>query len=597
MAHIGIDFGSTTTIVSVYKAENEAPVAIAFNETGTQVAIPTVVAEAKTLSGKTTYYIGTEAKNRHNAKHNFRAFKMLLAENDESLLSSRGFSGAYTPTKVTKLFLKEVIAKVCERLGISSIEGITIGAPEIWTSEIVEVEKEGKMYSGLSTNLDGRAILSEICTELVGSDAEIQVVGEPVAASAYFAHKFYKQKNKAFNGHILLIDYGGGTLDITLTEVRPKANVDGSISMEVSAPFRTGAGENRERGKIGKAGIIYMETLARMAIKSVFPDDKIECDAEFYAAVDAVESWIITHSALQREVFEEYKDDFGQLSDPDVIEILKENNYYYAGEFRYRQRDVRFTYEMIVKAYDEVIRPVLDATLDEALRYTNVPAHGVNTMDRNNDSFKVVLAGGFGNFYLVKDQIAKKLDYNHNDKRCEYIMSKSTEGELAISYGAALIAEGKIKLKNTAPFSIGVAAYDRNNRYSKTYALRFNEEIECDKLYFQSDLRGNPQSFVAGGKAINKFIINTTDSDGKACIMTPKKEFLKRLGNAFSGNILAPHLIAFSMNSSGTISIHVFPDCLTVKECETKKIEPIRLTKISELFNTQELERAFPDES
>lgn len=594
MARIGIDFGSTTTIVSVYKAENEAPVAIAFNETGTQVAIPTVVAEAKTLSGKTAYYIGTEAKNRHKAIHNFRAFKMLLAENDESLLASRGFEGQYTPTKVTRVFLDKVIAKVKERLGVNTIDGITIGAPEIWTSELVEVEREGRMYSGLSTNLDGRAILSEICTELVGKNAEIQVVGEPVAASAYFAHKFYKQKRSAFDGHILLIDYGGGTLDITLTEVRPRANIDGSLCMEVSAPFRTGAGENRERGKIGKAGIEYMETLTRMAIKEAFPGTVIECDEDFYAATDAVESWIISHSGLQREVFEEYKDDFSQLSDPEVVSILKDNNYYYAGEFRYRQTDVRFTYEMMVKAYNEVIWPVLDATLEEALAYTK--EHHINSMARNNDSFKVVLAGGFGNFYLVKDQIAKKLDYNHNDKRCEYIMSKSTEGELAISYGTALIAEGKIKLKNTAPFSIGVAAYDRNNKYSKTYALRFNEEIECDKLYFQSDLGGNPQSFVAGGKAINKFIINTTDNDGKACIMTPKQEFLKRLGNAFSGNVFAPHLIAFSMSTSGTISIHVFPNCYTVKECEKTKIEPIRLTKISELFNTQELERAFPDE-
>ena len=76
------------------------------------------------------------------------------------------------------------------------------------------------------------------------------------AASAFFAYNFRQMTKKNFEGNILLVDYGGGTLDITLTNVA----ADDGDSVEIKVLERTGAGENEE-GKVGKAGIVYMETV------------------------------------------------------------------------------------------------------------------------------------------------------------------------------------------------------------------------------------------------------------------------------------------------------------------------------------------------
>lgn len=88
--------------------------------------------------------------------------------------------------------------------------------------------------------------------------------------SAYFSYNFKQETGRNFDGRLLLIDYGGGTLDLTLTDVETRPDKEGREGMEIRVLKRTGAGENEE-GRIGQAGIAYMETLMEMAIHEVFP--------------------------------------------------------------------------------------------------------------------------------------------------------------------------------------------------------------------------------------------------------------------------------------------------------------------------------------
>ena len=57
-------------------------------------------------------------------------------------------------------------------------------------------------------------------------------------------------------------------------------------------------------------------------------------------------------------------------------------------------------------------------------------------------TFKIALVGGFGNFYLVKRQIADKFKLGNNDRRQENILLDRAGCERAISLGAALLAGG-----------------------------------------------------------------------------------------------------------------------------------------------------------
>ena len=116
--------------------------------------------------------------------------------------------------------------------------------------------------------LDGRRILRDILQKEIDVPVRhLQVVTEPEAASAYFAYHYELVTKSRFNGHLLLIDYGGGTLDITLTQVFS----DGSGVMEIGYREGGGAGENHPdssgRGDIGSAGIAYMQTIVLYALR------------------------------------------------------------------------------------------------------------------------------------------------------------------------------------------------------------------------------------------------------------------------------------------------------------------------------------------
>lgn len=66
-----------------------------------------------------------------------------------------------------------------------------------------------------------------------------------------------------------------------------------------------------------------------------------------------------------------------------------------------------------------VIRSVLEEQLDHMSGYmkkANIPY-----MDREQDVFKIALVGGFGNFYLVRQQLQQKFRFSTMDRRQEHI--------------------------------------------------------------------------------------------------------------------------------------------------------------------------------
>ena len=214
MLCVGIDFGSTYTTVSIYREESGSPEAQTLSEGGTPF-IPSVM----TLS-KGQISVGREAKMMSMMGHkkgiqSFRAFKMMLAEENEEVLLDRGFSKEFTPETVTENFLENVLKQVLHNVHEERIDHLVVGVPEIWNSTL--------------TTIDGRSRLRDICRSFPFVDKNgVQIVSEPAAASAFFAYNFRQMVGENFNGKLLLVDYGGGTLDITLNEVevRPDETIE-----------------------------------------------------------------------------------------------------------------------------------------------------------------------------------------------------------------------------------------------------------------------------------------------------------------------------------------------------------------------------------
>ena len=227
MIDIGMDFGSTYTTVSVFNRETNELRALTLSQNSPY--IPSVVSKAKNQ-----YEFGRAAKSQTGKKgvSLFKAFKMMLPEQDKKKLAERGFDDENTPEKIASVFIEDVLKKVLDRTHEDKIHTIFVGAPEIWNDDF--------------STLDGRTAISSICKKLDFVE-NVQVVSEPAAASAFFAYNFRQMTKKNFEGNILLVDYGGGTLDITLTNVA----ADDGDSVEIKVLERTGAGENEE-GKVGK---------------------------------------------------------------------------------------------------------------------------------------------------------------------------------------------------------------------------------------------------------------------------------------------------------------------------------------------------------
>ena len=568
MLCVGVDFGSTYTTVSVYDVETGKLEAQTLSEGGTPF-IPSVMTVSK---GQVS--VGREAKKMSMMGHkkgmqSFRAFKMMLAEDNQEVLMDRGFTAEYTPEHVTAEFLENVLKQVIDNIGEKKIDHLVLGVPEIWNSTL--------------TTIDGRSRLRDICRSFPFVERDgVQVVSEPAAASAFFAYNFRQMVDKNFNGKILLVDYGGGTLDITLNEVEVRPDKNGQEGMEIRVLYRTGAGENEQR-QIGKASIVYMESLLEAAIRQELPDRDIKHDIHFYRALDELEEQLQECTNLIKNVFDQYGTDSEDLAEDE----MDEEDYIFT-EIPYCGMYIGISYQLMVEVYDRVIRKVFDEKMEEVIEYMREKK--IDYMNRNDQSFKIVLVGGFGNYYLVKKQMTDKFQFNSTDERQKNIIVKREDCEKAISLGAALLASNVLRIRNTAPYSIGIRVRDEE-RISLTYGLRYNHDIDFNKVYMQKDAYGNLVVMVSVTGDINAFIINLRDDDRYAMEMYPKNEIKQRLKQAIT-NSDGTAVIGFSLDSSGVISLHIYDYDIFTEEIG-KKDHVIELTNFRELFDMQTVKKVY----
>ena len=556
MLNIGVDFGSTYTTVSVYREDAQVLEALMMNQ-----ASPYVPSVVSAYRGK--YEFGRAAKRLTGNKGAsvFKGFKMLLPETGQEGLIRRGFTEEHTPVKITGIFLENLLRQVLSDCHEDRISNLVVGVPEIWND-------------GIKT-IDGRTMIRDICTSFDFVES-VQIVSEPAAASAFFAYNFQISTGKCFNGKILLIDYGGGTLDITLTDV--EARGEGlQKSVEIKVDDRTGAGEN-ENGQIGKAGIIYMENVVREAIRQsglLGTGEEAECDGKFLKAVDLLEEELQDRTDILEETFEEIGLDYPEELEEEFTVL------------EYKGEEISVTFRMLLEVYDKTIREIFDEKLDEIISYMDL--HNINYKERNLDNFKIALVGGFGNFYLVKQQVKERFSFSEFDKRQQNIILNRADCEKAVSLGAALLASNVINIRKTAPYSIGLYMKDANGKVLLNYAIRYNQDIEFNTVYFSLGEDDQPYIVFNSSGGFSKFIINKKDNDRTALIVPVKEEFSKKLSNIIQNEYMTA-VVGFSLDNSGIVSIHVY-DYDLFNEKVSGQGQTIELTRFNDLFDLTRVEK------
>lgn len=558
--NLGIDFGSTYSMLSFYNASDDTVQAVQ-SQTGSKY-IPSIAC----FDYSNEMITGQAAKDLLAGEPDwnvFRAFKMLLPECDEARLAARGYTHECTPRTVTKEFLRQQLEMAKDRCNVKRFENVIICIPAVWNTELY--------------TMSGKAILRDICRELDMMD-KVTVVSEPAAASAFFAYNYHKNTQQLYNGLILIVDYGGGTLDITLTRVNSIERGNGTQAMEIDVLGQTGAGENHG-ASIGDAGIAYMEGTVKIALREAGYQDPA-CDGYFMKALNMLESNLINNSSvLASRLRREYGDDPERMEDDDAV----------LTKLPYRGKLVPVTYAMLYEAYQAIIQPVLAQQLDKIARDYLEPE---NIDPRKEaEGFKIALVGGFGKFFLVQKQV---WDYFHisdtiDDSRLQGLTYGASlrEGHIvdsgkedAISYGAALIAGGVVTMRKTAKLSIGLFT-TRDGKETFNYAIHHRDELEYGKVYYVN------KSILYGGRSSDDpsrspwvFAIGQGKNFNKAYRMVPLKEKQAQLEKIPVG----PYNFGFSVDESDVYTFHVIPlDMETSQENEHGAIK-LSLGNFSDIF-------------
>lgn len=448
--NLGIDFGSTYSMLSYYDNINKILKPVA--PEGNSPHIPSVACRRAKFKPGDAFSYGYAAKtkldkDKKNALTPYRAFKMLLPVSDQKELHKQGYLNGVTPRMVSKEFLRSQLQSVNSKY---DVEQVTICIPYVWDQD----------YSTLS----GKGILYEICQELQdeGLMKSFRVVSEPAAATACIAHQLSLQTKKLYQGWILIIDYGGGTLDITLSKVRT-VNRNRKDYMEISVEGQAGAGENHPDNRIGDAGIAYMNAVVAQALTDA--GCEYERDTEFQDAVDLLEVALINENQELLDKVEEASSNPSILKH-DMDEFMT---------FPYGDMDeVPVTYSTLVRVYDSLIRPLLDQELKKIFNKKMRSLLGMKTPKDTVSNLQIALVGGFGQFILVRQQVCEFFNIGDSD---EIGVSK----EDAISYGAALIANGNVALQVRAPASIGICYSVKKNDFDFSF-LR-HAPLEPGKIY------------------------------------------------------------------------------------------------------------------
>jgi len=472
MKIIGLDFGTTNSTISYFNKESGTLDSFKAHARDSDY-IPTIVAYNKNKNNEIS--IGNSAKPYLTLK-NFEAyehFKLLLGKNADKIIEGK----TKTPTQVTYDFIKKLFDeyKTCQK--IDKLDGIVMTVPETWFRE--------------ESNRTARENIEGIFKKLGYSDSEFQLESEPVGAVTYFCWSYEQKQKKEYIGYIAVIDYGGGTLDVTLCE----AMKDGKIKILE----RCGYGEYNETN--GCAGVAFDEAV----VEKLICDKNLplkKSDSKFIKLRNNFENMKITECEKITKDLKDYYDD------PAIVE----------GEsiFPLEYNDDGDTLDVCCKDLDQcfnkVNAPKLRESLEQIKRY--FPTHNVNS--KAPEHFKVLLVGGFSNFYAVEKEVRESFDAKSGDidKRFEQPFEIKNRA-LAISMGAALIAAGEFNIVHTCTNSYGYVCYgtDESDRLIQLYTpiiekgediKNVNEPIFAKGEVYVKHKEGQLRIFIDDGYAGRK---------------------------------------------------------------------------------------------
>lgn len=408
----GLDFGTTNSILSFYEKNRDYVETYKLDGASGANYIPSVLA----IDEDDEVYIGSTAKGMIGNKYadTFSYFKVLLNEDKKEELEKNGYSSK-TPKEITSLYLRTLIEKFKENYN-TKIEKLVLTVPEIWIKD----------------DYISRSALQEVKESL--DIKNIEFVSEPVSAGSYFLYHFEKEKKAKFNGHLLVFDYGGGTLDVTLLQ---------SQNNQIKVLERAGIGKDKKLK--GRAGVAFDE----MVINSICNKDKDEIGQNSLSKLLLdFEKEKISSSPRHQKLLDRYIKDNKQNRPIFELNCNDKNNRLLRSEEIFTS-NLYHSFEPLKEDINRVLREIEE----------QFSTHNVNIED--SQSFRVLMVGGFSNFYLSQKSVEEFFNASFKDERFNSYF-QGDDATLSISKGASLIAQNIIKIDETHPLTLDLLFFKKN---------------------------------------------------------------------------------------------------------------------------------------
>lgn len=460
--NIGFDWGTTTTSICFFQPEKKSFDFLRFGGNNLDF-FPSVIIY-RTKNGKEERQIGVTAKKRmYSARYD--AYDSIKLKLDSEAKNKHNRKKSFY--EAARDFIGTAIGEYVHIYGHAPT-GIVFTVPDSW----------GKDIFGHPS-----LFLLEQIFEDIGYNANTQIsfYSEPVAAAVYYCGEVCR----SYNGVLLVVDFGGGTLDLTLCRVE---NTDQIVVMKRCGETGGVQGE-------GCAGEAFdMEITKRISdsndlglnsedpgffkLKGKFEEEKIACAAQIEKLLKKY------YSASESE-----RKDISSLEALSVVDADDEEYSVSVGD--------------IVESFEKINKSVLTNCVDDIMAYCRKA--GIRT--DNSGNFRVIFTGGFSNLYCVEASVRQILGAPlcGQDARFDSGISRESRST-AIAHGAGIIAEGKMEVDILLQKNVGFTYFDVFSEKKKTVTLlKDSDHIKdlSEPVYFDGLLHGTD---VREDSAIEIFI-------------------------------------------------------------------------------------------
>lgn len=242
--YIGIDFGTTNSVVSVLDSE-DTPVLVEIedDQLNPSPLIPSILAFRPDGSSHIGYQARSEAGG--NPELSVRSIKRAMGYETEIHILGRQFQ----PEDIAALILKHLRAYAEQRLlelqnQYFDVQRAIITVPANFYGLQIEALLNACEKAGIQSD----RLVTERATDILRQNVGIPINGgiilaEPSAAAVYFINYLAQHRNleteltnmvnRESGMHLVVYDYGGGTLDISVAKALRLP--DGSVGLEILA--------------------------------------------------------------------------------------------------------------------------------------------------------------------------------------------------------------------------------------------------------------------------------------------------------------------------------------------------------------------------